>query len=779
MTLIHIRSWLTYLAELFILLLVLVSGMYLIDNYFRYLDDKREYDIKSDLHDHAVMLSVETLSAMNNSIYHYDKYAQKQLVFEQLVSKTKEFEVSEEIDPISIHLNAFLSSVIGYMQYATMLKTSFRFVSSMELSKQDLGAQQKNQISSIIALIAAFRNNADETLQLRIKEKIEALEQTFKVLETQNFRWNMFQLHVTFILDQHIRASKLLLPIQDTKISKTITENLKRLTLKIEGHYLNMAMSSLITIVSIFSLFLLAMTRQSKHLQKANIASQQAAESKTQFLANMSHEIRTPMNGILGLSDILLKTNLDHQQRSYLEKLKFSAKSLTIIINDILDFSKIESKKLQIESVPFELNKLLDNVKTMVGRSANEKGLELIFEVDERLQNQYQGDPVRIGQILLNLASNAIKFTHEGHILLKVLLIKQEDALDHVAFTVKDTGIGITDEQRKKLFKRFSQAEASTTRKYGGTGLGLSICNMLTELMNGHIEVTSEKDRGSVFSVYLPLSTNIECKATDDTRFDGHTALLVEDNLLTSEITTNVLSSLGFNVTAALSGKRATEMLAQRQYDVVLLDWKLPDLVGLDLINEVERYKDKFDHLIVFTGYDADYLSTGLTYPVLNKPLIKHDLISTLVRELNDEDESVGEQDTPLIEVAEEKDYSHLFILLVEDNEINKVIALNVLEELNVKVECAVTGVEAVDKAKVHEFDLILMDIQMPEMDGIEATQHIRKFKSSDTLPIVALTANVLPEEVALYIEIGMNHHIGKPFEREELEDAIKLLVSN
>lgn len=776
MNLLAYRKELSFLLELTLLVIILFSGMYFIDNLSFYNNDKKEFDVKSDLHDTAVELSVETLTAMSNSIYHYDKYAQKQLEFERLFEEVKKVEELHGRNQLTNPLDDFLGSVTSYMQYATMLKTSFRFVSSMELNKQALNEEQKNQISKIIALIAAFRNNADDALLNNIKNRIESIKETFFFLQRQNFRWNMFRLHVNFILEEHLKAAYLLEPIQDTHISRVVSDELKLLNGRVEQHFFNMALSVLTLTLSVFLLFLLAMARQSRHLQKANVAAKQAAESKSQFLANMSHEIRTPMNGILGLSDILLKTELDYQQRSYLEKLKFSAKSLTIIINDILDFSKIESQKLHIESIPFELHKLLDNVKTMVGRSASEKGLELIFDVDERLQAQYQGDPVRIGQVLLNLASNAIKFTHEGHILLKVSIERQEDKIDHTIFSVQDTGIGITDEQRAKLFKRFSQAESSTTRKYGGTGLGLTICKMLTELMGGKIEVTSEAGKGSNFNVHLPLSTELRGSPEEEVRFDGKTIFLVEDNTLTSEITSNVLAGMGFRVTAALSGKRACEILEKQTFDIVLLDWKLPDLIGTELIEAIEQYKDKFGHLIIFTGYDADYLSTGLKYPVLNKPLIRHDLVIAVQNALGDS-KLQNPQDLKLEQpIVDPKDFSHLRVLLVEDNEINTVVALNVLDEMNIEAECATTGLEAVEKVKMQEFDLILMDIQMPEMDGMEATREIRTFKSSDQLPIVALTANVMPEEIQLYIELGMNHHIGKPFEREELETVIRFI---
>ena len=774
LTLAHKRS---YFIEVMILLLVLLAGGQCINHYFIYQNDKTEFDIKSDLHNTAVELSIEVLSAMNASIYHYDKYAAKQLEFERLYQEIKLAEKLSGRQHLSRSLGDFLGYVTSYMQYATMLKTSFRFVSSMALNKDVLNTQQKNQLSKIIALVAAFRNNADTGLYADIKQEIENLSATFNNLGMQTFGWSMFRLHVKFILEEHLNATSLLQPIQDTQITRGISQDLLNLNKRIESDFLYMALWALMTLLFISFLFFIALVRQSKNLQISNDKAKVAAESKSQFLANMSHEIRTPMNGIFGISDILLKTSLDFQQRNYVEKLKFSAKSLTIIINDILDFSKIESKKLHVESIPFEIHKLLDNVKTMVGRSASEKGLELIFDVDDRLNNQYQGDPVRIGQILLNLSSNAIKFTEQGHVLLKVSLTRQTQGCDYLEFSVRDTGIGITPEQRQKLFTRFSQAESSTTRKYGGTGLGLTICKMLSELMGGHIEVESESGKGSCFSVHLPMSTDISQTHEDDIRFYGQSVLLVEDNPITLDITSKVLGAIGFKVTAVANGKSALRELTDKHFDLVLLDWKLPDIFGLELVEAVERFKEHFHHLIIFTGYDADYISTGLSYPVVNKPLIKQDLIQTITNCLDEKDNIEPIPHEEPIETL--NSYAHLKVLLVEDNEINTMVALDVLNEMNIQVECATTGLQAVEKVKESEFDLVLMDIQMPEMDGMEATKIIRQFKDASQLPIVALTANVLHDEVQLYMEIGMNHHLGKPFERKELEMAIKKLVPN
>jgi signal transduction histidine kinase/CheY-like chemotaxis protein len=775
------KNNISYFIECIILMSILLFGIIFIDNYFYYETDKEELELVSNLHGTSFELSVETLSAISNTTYHYDKYAQKQLGFERLFDEIKKLEL--DTPEFNTAVNEFLLSVTTYMQYATMLKTSFRFVSSMAVKKEELSNNHQGEISEIISLIAAFRDDPNDITETKIRNKLKLLNNSLTEKETSNFKWNMFSLHINFILNEYPKSNDLLIPIQKTNISAAIIQELFALNNRIEKRSIMILIYFSMTILLIFILFFAAMVRQSNRLKIANIEARQSAEAKTQFLANMSHEIRTPMNGIFGLSQMLLKTELNSQQRNYLEKLTFSAKSLTTIINDILDFSKIESEKLSIEKIPFEIPLLLDNIKTMVGRSASEKQLELIFKIDERLDSSYLGDPVRIGQILLNLASNAIKFTDTGHILLSVSLQEndQEDGPQNVLFSVCDTGIGISKEQGAKLFQRFAQAESSTTRKYGGTGLGLTICKMLTELMLGNIEMKSEHGKGSCFNVYLPLELdttpetdiNTDCKAD----FNHMSVLLVEDNELTSEITCNVLESLNCKTTAALTGEEAISALQTQQFDLILLDWVLPDLQGEDLVIEIEKHKDNYKEIIVFTGYDADYLSTDLKYSVINKPLIRKDLVKAL--------KEIWHDDIAIANTKEESadnteiNYSHIKVLFAEDNAINVMIAMDVLDELGVNVDHVDNGLDAVSKAKNSHYDLVLMDIQMPKMDGKEATKEIRTFKNIDDLPIVAFTANVLQADIDEYMSIGMNDHVGKPFEREELEQVIQRLSLN
>nr|WP_282099813.1 response regulator [Pseudoalteromonas luteoviolacea] len=539
-------------------------------------------------------------------------------------------------------------------------------------------------------------------------------------------------------------------------------------------------------ICAIFLLIIIALSRLLVGLKKANILANQAAETKSLFVSNMSHEIRTPMNGILGLTDILLSTELTSVQRNYLEKVRFSANALTTIINDILDFSKIESKKLHIEHIPFQFEDLLDNLRSLITPLANTKDVKLIFDLAPNISKQYIGDPVRINQIMLNFASNAVKFTEHGSITLSVKQEEYEDDKVWVVISIADTGIGIAQESVDQLFERFTQAESSTTRKYGGTGLGLTICKLLTELMSGEIQVESELGKGSKFTVRLPLALVTEKEVVKPKSISG-SMLIVEDDPIYLEISQNISRSIGLQVSGVTNGRDAQTTLANQTFDILLVDWVLPDCQANELLKILQAQGSLPQRVVIYTAHTQESIDTESGFPILYKPLLKRDLIDALSSKKPPQLSTTVAQDgtinIPVESNAPAQQSENILggidlrVLLVEDNDINRIVALKLLDRIpGIDVQVAENGKIAVDKINQAQgkFDIVFMDIQMPVMDGVEATKLIREAFSPEQLKIVALTANVMQSEVDKYLEVGMNGHLGKPFKMDELEAVFK-----
>ncbi|MGB0496317.1 MAG: response regulator, partial [Kangiellaceae bacterium] len=537
---------------------------------------------------------------------------------------------------------------------------------------------------------------------------------------------------------------------------------------------------------------IVALKKQAVVLKMKTIEAKKASDIKSQFLANMSHEIRTPMNGIIGLSDIILDSKLTLSQRDFMEKLRFSARSLMTIINDILDFSKIESKNLTIENISFNLDELLDHLKVMIGHNASDKGLELVFKLDDELSDFYYGDPIRINQILLNFLSNAIKFTEEGSVIVSIFVDSKSvngRQVDGVSFNVKDTGIGLTEEQQTRLFQRFSQAELSTTRKYGGTGLGLAISKLLSELMNGHINVYSEYGEGSCFSLFLPIERNTSEKLPplDTSKLADRSILLVEDDCNTRNITAKILTTLNMKLSSASDINEALTKIKSNSYDIVLTDWHLPDFKGDKLITELFKHGYTAERIIIFTAYNAEHIGVSKKHSILNKPLITKNLIQSLNlaidalkhQKRNADPLSKKENSTAMSDCSNKTQtatFKRINILFAEDNKINAMIVKNVLSNENYKVTHVENGQLAINALKESSFDIILMDVQMPVMGGMEAAKIIRN-ELKNEIPIIAFTANILPDEVKEYKSIGVNDHIGKPFDKNNLIDLIEKYI--
>ena len=506
---------------------------------------------------------------------------------------------------------------------------------------------------------------------------------------------------------------------------------------------------------------------------------------KSEFLANMSHEIRTPMNAIIGMLQLAQRTSLTPQQEDYLTKAGFSAQSLLRIINDILDFSKIEAGKLELERVAFPLDKVLDHVLDMNAIKAQERGVELLLYAPVTAGLILNGDPLRLGQVLVNLLSNAVKFTQNGEIELGCEDVGERDHRITLKFWVRDTGIGISKEQQSKLFDAFSQADGSTTRKYGGTGLGLSISKHLVSMMGGTMQVESEINQGSTFSFTISFEIaeeNIVEPLVVPEQLNNLTTLVVDDNPSALQIYSALMKDFSFGVRTAASGQQALDCLAKQPVDLILLDWMMPEMGGLEMLTKVDEMVadgrlTKRPIIILMTAYSAEPLADDVAdrniHAILQKPFKASALFDEIISAFAKEPK-LNVQSVPKEDVQEQQSG---LVLLVEDNFINQQVASELLKSAGYEVVMADNGQIALDLIDTRPFDAVLMDIQMPVMDGLTASKELRKRYSAEQMPIIAMTAHAMSGDREKSLAAGMNAHITKPIVLNELFDTLSYWI--